>query len=88
MKRAREFWRIVVGILKEISDESAYERHLRAHGRAHSPEVFVRALARFPLPTAPARSANKPRSDTAPAWAKKSRHGNDGTTRRPKFESW
>ena len=27
-----EFWRIIVGILRELSDESAYERHLRAHG--------------------------------------------------------
>jgi hypothetical protein len=26
------FW----GILREISDESAYQRHLAAHGRAHS----------------------------------------------------
>ena len=36
------FWRIVVGILKEISDESAYERHLQAHGRTHSPEEWRR----------------------------------------------
>jgi hypothetical protein len=28
--------RIVWGILSEISDESAYRRHLAAHGRAHS----------------------------------------------------
>jgi hypothetical protein len=42
MKRARRFLQIVVGILKEISDESAYERHLRAHGRAHSPEEWRR----------------------------------------------
>lgn len=40
--RAGRFWRIVVGILKEISDESAYERHLRAHGRVHSPEEWRR----------------------------------------------
>ena len=35
-------WRILVGIAKEISDESAYERHLRAHGREHSPEEWRR----------------------------------------------
>ena len=28
----RKLWRIIVGILRELSDESAYERHLRAHG--------------------------------------------------------
>jgi hypothetical protein len=33
----RAFWRVIVGILREISDESAYERHLAAHGRKHSP---------------------------------------------------
>jgi hypothetical protein len=32
----RSLWRIVVGILRELSDESAYERHLRARGTAHS----------------------------------------------------
>lgn len=39
---AVRLWRIVVGILKEISDESAYERHLRAHGRIHSGEEWRR----------------------------------------------
>jgi hypothetical protein len=38
----RAFWRILAGILKEIADESAYERHLRAHGRSHSPEEWRR----------------------------------------------
>ena len=32
----RAFWKIVIGILRELSDESAYERHLRAHGRKAS----------------------------------------------------
>lgn len=32
----KQFWRIIIGILRELSDESAYERHLRAHGRTHS----------------------------------------------------
>ena len=36
MTRIREFWRIVVGILHEISDETAYRRHLAAHGVAAS----------------------------------------------------
>jgi hypothetical protein len=38
----RHFWRIIVGILRELSDENAYERHLRAHGRTHSPEEWRR----------------------------------------------
>lgn len=42
MRRLKELWHILVGILKEISDESAYERHLRAHGRTHSPEEWRR----------------------------------------------
>jgi hypothetical protein len=36
MKALREFSRIVVGLLRELSDENAYQRHLRAHGRVHS----------------------------------------------------
>ena len=32
----KAIWRIIVGILRELSDENAYERHLRAHGRTHS----------------------------------------------------
>lgn len=32
----KTLWRILIGILRELSDESAYERHLRAHGVAHS----------------------------------------------------
>ena len=35
-------WRIVLGILRELSDESAYERHLLAHGREHSKEEWRR----------------------------------------------
>ena len=31
-----------MGILREIGDENAYERHLRAHGRAHSGEEWRR----------------------------------------------
>lgn len=36
MRLVRTFWRIVAGIVKEISDESAYERYLVATGRTHS----------------------------------------------------
>ena len=32
----RAFFRGVMALLREIADENAYERHLRAHGRAHS----------------------------------------------------
>jgi hypothetical protein len=33
-------WRIVTGLLRELADERAYERHLRAHGQTHSPEAW------------------------------------------------
>ncbi len=36
MKRLRAFGKIVIGILRELSDESAYARHLAALGRPHS----------------------------------------------------
>ena len=36
MAGLREFWRIVIGILHEISDETAYRRHLAEHGAAPS----------------------------------------------------
>ena len=38
----RKFWQVIVGLLKELSDESAYERHLAAHGRTHSKEEWRR----------------------------------------------
>ncbi len=40
----KSFWRGVIGLLKELSDESAYQRHLTAHNRSHSSEewrVFI-----------------------------------------------
>lgn len=37
MRRVQAFFRIILGILREIGDENAYARHLKAHGRAHSP---------------------------------------------------
>lgn len=32
----RAFWRVIVGLLRELSDQTAYERHLASHGRPHS----------------------------------------------------
>lgn len=40
----RAFWRGVLALLREIADETAYDRHLRAHGREHSPEEWRRFL--------------------------------------------
>ena len=34
--------RIIWGLLRELSDESAYARHLAAHGRPHSGEEWRR----------------------------------------------
>lgn len=31
----RRAWQLLVGLLRELSDESAYQRHLAAHGRMH-----------------------------------------------------
>jgi hypothetical protein len=36
MIHLRRLWQILRGIVRELSDESAYERHLAAHGAAHS----------------------------------------------------
>lgn len=32
----RALWRTLLGIVREIADENAYQRHLRYHGRKHS----------------------------------------------------
>ncbi len=42
MNALRALGRILYGILREIADENAYERHLRMHGRAHSGEEWRR----------------------------------------------
>ena len=42
MKRLRAFGRLILALLRELSDESAYHRHLAAHGRRHSPEEWRR----------------------------------------------
>ena len=38
----RELWRIITGILQEISGQSAYQRHLKWHGLEHSPAEWRR----------------------------------------------
>jgi hypothetical protein len=38
----RKLWRIVTGLLRELADEGAYERHLEAHGLRHSAEEWRR----------------------------------------------
>jgi hypothetical protein len=40
----RALWRGVVVLLKELSDENAYQRHLESHNRAHSAEEWRRFL--------------------------------------------
>jgi hypothetical protein len=38
----RYLWQVLVGIVRELSDESAYKRHLAAHGTTHSPQEWRR----------------------------------------------
>jgi hypothetical protein len=38
----RTFFRLVLGLLREIGDENAYARHLETHGVAHSPAEWRR----------------------------------------------
>ena len=42
MSRLRSIARIVAGILRELSDDRAYQRHLAAHGRRPSGEEWRR----------------------------------------------
>lgn len=42
MSHLKQLFRILYGILREISDETAYERHLSAHQRPHSGEEWRR----------------------------------------------
>ncbi len=42
MTRLRSLGRLVLALLRELADESAYARHLAAHGRAHSGEEWRR----------------------------------------------
>jgi hypothetical protein len=36
MKSLKRFGRLILELLRELSDENAYRRHLAAHGRTHS----------------------------------------------------
>ncbi len=38
----KRLFTLVKALLRELADESAYERHLAAHGRSHSPEEWRR----------------------------------------------
>jgi hypothetical protein len=40
MSTLRRIGRVLVGLLRELADESAYSRHLAHHGVAASPEEW------------------------------------------------
>ena len=42
MRALKAAGRLVLALLRELADENAYERHLRAHGREHSGEEWRR----------------------------------------------
>lgn len=42
MRHLRDFGKFVMALLRELSDESAYQRHLTAHNRRHSAEEWRR----------------------------------------------
>ncbi len=42
MKRLREAGRLLAGLLRELADESAYQRHLERSGRRHTPQEWRR----------------------------------------------
>lgn len=42
MRALRTFGRLVIGVLRELSDETAYARHLARHGEAPSPAAWRR----------------------------------------------
>ena len=42
MSALRRAGRLVLALLRELADENAYERHLRAHGREHSGDEWRR----------------------------------------------
>jgi len=42
MKHWRRIGELVVGLLRELADESAYARHLKSHGRKPSAEEWRR----------------------------------------------
>jgi len=42
VRRLRDFGALILAVLRELSDESAYRRHLAAHGLAHSASEWRR----------------------------------------------
>jgi hypothetical protein len=40
MTALRRFGGFLLALLRELSDENAYRRHLAAHNRVHSPEEW------------------------------------------------
>jgi hypothetical protein len=40
MSALRRFGAVVMGLLRELSDENAYRRHLAARGKGHSGEEW------------------------------------------------
>jgi len=38
----RRFGKLLLGLLRELADESSYRRHLAVHGREHSAEEWRR----------------------------------------------
>lgn len=42
MKRLKSLGAFLLALLREIGDESAYQRHLARHGRTHSREEWRR----------------------------------------------
>jgi hypothetical protein len=42
MTLLRRFGKIVMGLLRELSDQTAYDRHLAAHGLRHSGDEWRR----------------------------------------------
>jgi hypothetical protein len=42
MNRWRQFGKLLMSLLRELADESAYARHLKAHGRKPSGEEWRR----------------------------------------------
>jgi hypothetical protein len=40
MTRLRRFGALMLALLRELSDENAYERHLAVHGRTHCPKEW------------------------------------------------
>ena len=40
MKGLRRFGRLVMALLRELTDQNAYHRHLATHGLEHSPQEW------------------------------------------------